>query len=139
MAYTFCKKMNAIEGEARTRIIWGERPAAIVTFLCQNGYTVAYAEGLVALLLGQRYRLIRRRGVHRLLIGTAIAPICAFLAIAIFPKDAEAVFSGDSNGMGMAALVMGFFWGVWKIMDGLRYLLRPEGVTDCLGFHSEQF
>jgi len=135
---SICKKMNAIEGEARTRIIWGEHPAAVIEFLSQNGYPVARAEGVVAFLLGQRYRLIRRRGVRRLLVGTAVVPVCALLVVAVFPKDAEAVFSGDLDGMGLAGLVVGFFWGVWKLMDGLRDLLRPEGVSDCLGFHNDK-
>jgi len=129
--------MNAIEGEARTRIIWGEHPAAVIRFLCQDGYPVARAEELVALLLEQRYRLIRRRGVRRLIVGAAVVPICALLVIAMFPKDAEAVFSGDPDGMAFAGLVVGFFWGTWKLMDGLRDILRPEGVSDGLGFHSE--
>jgi hypothetical protein len=130
--------MNAIEGEARTRIIWGEHPADVMNFICQNGYPVARAEGLVALLLEQRYRLIRRRGVRRLLVGMVVVPTCALLVMAAFPKDAEAVFSGEPDGIGLAALVLGFFWGLWKLMDGLRDLLRPEGVSDCLGFHNEQ-
>jgi hypothetical protein len=130
--------MNAIEGEARTRIIWGEQPVAVINFLCQNGYSIARAEALVALLLGQRYRLIRQRGVRRLLVGTAVVPICALLVIAVFPKNPEAVFSGDTDGMVITGLVVGFFWGVWKLMDGLRDLLRPERVSDCLGFHNEQ-
>ena len=129
--------MNAIEGEARTRIIWGEHPADVIKFLCQNGYPVERADGLVALLLGQRYLLIRRRGIRRLIIGAVVVPVCALLAVTVFPKDVEAVFSGDLDGMGLASLVVGFFWGTWKLMDGLRDLLRPEGVRDGLGFHSE--
>ena len=92
----------------------------------------------MALLLEQRYRLIRRRGVRRLLVGTAVVSIGALLAIAGGPIDAEAVYSSDPPGLGLAALVLGFFWGLWKLMDGLRDLLRPEGVSDCLGFHNEQ-
>jgi hypothetical protein len=43
--------MNAIEGEARTRIIWGESPAVVLKFLSQDGYSAQRAENLVNILL----------------------------------------------------------------------------------------
>lgn len=130
--------MNAIEGEARTRIVWGESPAVVLKFLSQNGYPAERAENLVNILLCERYRIVRRRGVHRVLLGLPVFIICAWVLAETFSPEDAAVPFGSELPWGIGCLAIGFFWGIWKFMDGLRDLLQPKGASGDLGFHGEQ-
>ena len=61
------------------------------------------------------------------------------LAVIMFPmKNAADAFTGSLPGENIAWLVMGFFWALWKFMDGLRDLLQPKMASGDLGFHGEE-
>jgi hypothetical protein len=130
------KPNPVIEDEARTRIIWGEKPTDIEELLSHNGYPAERAKHLVNNLLCERYRIVRRRGVQRLLLGATVVVVCAWILFGIFStKDAGTVFSGGSPDISIGCFVVGFFWGIWKTMDGLRDLFLPKGASGDLGFH----
>ena len=130
--------MDDIEGEARTRIIWGEEPSVVVTFLSQNGYSAERAESFVNILLCERYRIVRRRGVHRILLGFPVLVVCGWILAESFSPDDVKIAFGSELPWGIGCLALGFFWGVWKCMDGLRDLLQPNRASGDLGFHGEQ-
>lgn len=109
--------------QARARIIWGERPADVKTWLIENGLPADTAQ-LVIEKSREEYAVeIRRIGVRGIVIGTlcilaGIAPI----ALMFFSNDPKAVAPYVWNRIG-AAGVAAMLYGVWRIANGVFRLL----------------
>ena len=69
------------ETEARAKIFWGDATEEVVKFLMRQGVSVAEARELVAAMFQERAKTIRRNGVKKVVVGTAMmcVPVIFFL------------------------------------------------------------
>ncbi len=112
---------HTLISEARARIIWGESPSGVREFLISEGISDAEAGERIREFRRERSAEIRRRGITNACIGLAclgVAGILVYLAVG-GPE-----FGGDFHGLAVAA-VAGFY-GLWRLITGVIYLLRPQ-------------
>lgn len=127
--------MHVIEGEARTRILWGEEPSVVIGFLSSNGCPVERAEELVRGFLELRHGFVRRRGVRRMLFGGTMFVVLFGILAVVVPTGIHDVVDFPE---GFAGLVIGLVFCLWKFIDGLRDFFRPNGAKGDVGFHGEE-
>lgn len=106
---------DALIIEARAKVIWGESPESVFSYLQAKGLGDKEAGELLSALLGERVAHIRRDGFRRLATG------CAFM---ICPVVGYFVYRAGtlSHKAFSATLVLGA-WGLWKAIHGLWTVL----------------
>lgn len=128
------EKMKDQEEEARTRITWGVEAEEVIQFLVDGGAEREGAQRVVAILQEKRNVVIVRRGYRRILTGGIV---CFVSAVSLgvmwtYGSPAEILHPNRILGGSQATLAMGFFWGIWRLMDGVRDACRPERVREDL-------
>jgi hypothetical protein len=110
--------------EARARIIWGEAPSSVHYFLTSSGISAAEAHARIKQFNAERNSEIRRIGFRRALIGAVIiciAGICFYFTFqhtsTLFPSKRVRNMFGEA----LAGLC-----GVWMLVHGVFYILRPK-------------
>jgi hypothetical protein len=112
--------------QARAMITWGESPGAVRRFLLSNDVSSREAEECLALLRADRHREIRRTGIRKLLIGVVLVgvAVCGLVLLWDHIQDRS---PGRRGGGGLfVLLLLGLFFGIGKLVDGLIYLIRPQ-------------
>jgi hypothetical protein len=108
------------EREARAKIIWGDQPAEVISYLMCNGIPAAQAAAMVETMLKERAAEVRAKGIRSVALGAALATV-PFIGYAIL----MGVF-----GVLPLKLFAGFVavgvWGGWKLMNGAFLLLAPR-------------
>ena len=121
---------NPILSEARAKIIWGESAASVRAFLTVNGVSAAEADAKVKQFVRERNADIRAIGLRRVLIGAPLVFASAWLTW-FFLTDKQIVYQRTSfRGLGFVML-MGVF-GLWKLIGGLMFLLRPQADDESI-------
>ena len=116
--------------EARARIIWGESPLSVRSYLTANGVPAAEADAKIKEFNAERNAEIRKMGFRRVLLGAGllvIAGIVLYVTIASYDKQSHANYyssrgRGGAFGMGLLAA----FYGLWKLVNGVCDLVRPQ-------------
>lgn len=109
-------------------ITWGESPEAVSCFLLSNDVSTREAEECLALLKAERQRELRKTGIRKLLIGVVLVGVSAS-GLAWFWEAIETGIGRRRGGVGsgvLALLLLGLFFGIGKLVDGLIYLIRPQ-------------
>lgn len=114
-------KPNTLITEARARIIWGERYSSVREFLTSNGLSATEADASIHEFEQERHAAIRKHGIKNVLLGTVLL---AAVAILLYLSFAGPEFGGDIHSL--AAATVGGVFGIWKLVNGLIYLLRPQ-------------
>lgn len=113
---------DKIISEARARVIWGEPPLNVRNFLISNGVSAAIAEGKIKEFDLERNRELRRMGLRNVLIGGTLfgaAGVTLYLSFAIASASSGIVRA-------LAVAVMAGIYGLWKLVKGIVYLVRPQ-------------
>ncbi len=133
--------MNDHESEASNMITWGTAPELVVQSLLEQGVNINQAEKLVARFQEERVLMIVKRGYRRLFLGGVVGVLSAVFIGLIMGRHWPVGGFHSSRGVGilLGFLAGGFFWSLWKMMDGRRDLMRPETVRDNLGSKYSSF
>jgi hypothetical protein len=105
--------------EARARIIWGEPSSSVREFLISNGISDLVADAKLKEFELERSRELRKIGRRNVLIGsllTGAAGILLYLVWADIHLPVE----------GYGILMVAASYGMWKLVTGISYLVRPQ-------------
>ena len=121
--------------EARAKIIWGEPSSSVRNFLTVNGISDADADAAIKQFDAERNSEIRRIGIKNTFIGAALTIGAGIFFYWSFKNvDIDQMNSRSARGFVTMALVItiGGFYGLWKLMDGITYLVRPQSEAKSL-------
>jgi hypothetical protein len=121
--------------EARAKIIWGEPSSSVRNFLTANGISDADADAAIKQFDAERASEIRSIGIKKTFIGAALTIGAVIFFFWSFKHvDINQMNSRRAEGFVAMALVIaiGGFYGLWKLMDGITYLVRPQSERKSL-------
>ena len=121
---SFGKDMNADKfiSEARARIIWGEPSSSVRDFLISNGVPDLVTDAKLKEFEVERSRELKRIGLRNVLIGIVLTGAAGITLSMTFP-----IASATSGSIKVLAVVLlAGLYGLWKLMNGAVYLLRPR-------------
>ena len=105
--------------EARAKISWGDQPAAVIGYLRTQGFSREDASELVQELFQERVTVMRRRGITKIILGTAL--ICLpFVTFFIF------MLMGMIFLKILAVTVMLGCWGLYMLIKGICMTVAPK-------------
>jgi len=115
--------------QARAKITWGEPPSSVRAFLTSNGVGGVEADQIVAELAAVRSAEIRKKGIKQICVGAALLLTASvffyfsFRRLSLNQLDATGsrAFVGTS-----ITIALGGFYGVFKLIDGIIHLFRPQ-------------
>ena len=117
---------ESLIAEARAKIIWGEPIPAVRAFLTSQGMSVTDADTKIHEFMRERDAEIRGLGLKKTLIGLGLIGVSAILFYTLFAvwDNLPELRGRTAGGYGIVALVA--FYGLWKLVDGIVYLIRPK-------------
>jgi len=115
-----------IEAEARAKIIWGEPPAAVFGYLRSQGVPPAEAKALMVELQAERLAEVRAAGVRKIVYG-ALLMVSPFAYWMI-----SALTIGRIYLYVLAAAIIGAFYGLSRLIDGIRAVAAPQSDSSDL-------
>ncbi len=120
--------MDSTVRDARCKIIWGDSPDSVKTFLQEQNLSEEQANGLLTSLLEERHEAVRRKGMSKAIKGFLTAAVCGgFLLWYFCNLDLHTSSGGTTRrGGGLAIPGLGLIWGLWTGTDGLLMLLSPS-------------
>jgi len=110
--------------EARAQIIWGEPSSSVHFFLTSNGMSAADADAKIKEFNAERNTEIRKTGLKNTFIGAVLAG-GAGLLLYMSLEHSSSIMSYRSA-RGIAVIVLAGLYGIWKLVNGLIYLVRPQ-------------
>lgn len=121
--------------QARAKIIWGEPPESVLSYLASEGLSEAQAQAAIKSIIAERHDHIRRVGLRRVIInGLAIAPFL-YVGLLLFTDNIQL---GHHYRYQSSTLVMiGIAYFFWKFTDGLYWLLAPQMIRGAIGMEDE--
>ena len=111
--------------EARANIIWGEDAESVRDFLTSNGMSGPEADEQIKAFNRERNLEIRKKGVKDTLIGAVLMAVSGGL-IYLMLTASEIPHSSTSSGKALGVLMLGAGYGLWKLVNGIVYLVRPQ-------------
>ena len=119
---------DKIVSEARARIIWGESFSSVRAFLVSNGVSDAEADAKIQEFVLERNREIRSIGIRNVLVGVLLAGSAGGVLYWILPPGAAGVYGlgGRSIITGVIVLAAIDLYGLWRLVKGIVYLVRPQ-------------
>ena len=112
--------------EARARIIWGEEISSVHDFLISNGMSELDANAKIQEFNLERIREIRGIGLRNLLTGAALMLGSGIIIYLFFNYGHSHHRAGTGYARSLGLPVVAAFYGFWKLMKGIFYLLRPQ-------------
>ena len=122
-------KPDNLIAEARARILWGESSSSVRSFLISNGVSEIDADAQIKEVNAERNWEIRKIGIKKTFIGAVLTVVAGiFFYSSLKDVDLEKMNYGGARGFVMIALViaLGGLYGIWKLIDGIAYLVRPR-------------
>jgi hypothetical protein len=117
--------------EARARITWGEASSSVRCFLIANGVSETEAYARIQELELERNREIRRIGIKDVCIGAALTGGAAVLICLILMRGHTARYT-VTTGRAVGVLILMGLCGIWRLIKGLFYLIRPQSEEHSL-------
>jgi hypothetical protein len=111
--------------EARANIIWGEDAESVRDFLTSNGMSGPEADEQIKAFNHERNLEIRKKGIKDTLIGAVLVAVSGSL-IYLMLTASEMPHSSTSAGKALGVLMLGAGYGLWKLVNGIVYLVRPQ-------------
>ena len=122
---------NGILTEARARIIWGESSSSVRYFLTSNGISDTDADAKIKEFNAERNAEIRRLGIRDILIGVALIGTAGILLYSLFAgSHIPSLTVRSAKGYGV--VVLAGFYGIWKLVNGIIYLVRPQSEHESI-------
>ena len=109
--------------EAKARIIWGESSSSVRDFLVASGISTSEADTKIGEFMVERNAELRKIGIRNVLIGTLLTVAGGATLYMVFPR-AYAFSSGIVRSL--AFVVIAVMIGLWKLVTGIVYLVRPR-------------
>ena len=105
--------------EARAKILWGDKPEAVIGFLLMQGFSREEASDLVRELFRERMATVRATGIRKIFIGTGLVVLpvittIVFLAIGIINLWIWAT-----------TIIIGLS-GAWMVLNGILMVVAPK-------------
>jgi hypothetical protein len=108
--------------QARAMVTWGDEPDEVRRFLLSNDVSSREVEECLALLKAERHREIRWSGFRMILIGIA----CLAVSVVGFYYLWPVIQTRRRSSWLLTVLIAFGGFGIWKFVDGLIYLIRPQ-------------
>jgi hypothetical protein len=121
--------------EAKAKIIWGESPDSVRDFLISNGMSKTDADTKIKEFKDERNAEIRGLAVKSIVIGVVLIIVACFLWFMIFHtlEHSRRVIRGiRGSGAVVGASVFAGIYGLWKIVNGIFDLFRPQSEKGSL-------
>ena len=118
---------NKIFTEARARITWGDSAVSVRDYLIQNGIPKTEADAKVQAFNAERSAEIRKISIKNALVGIFMLTASSFLLYLdtkYYQGPHAFITSGDGSELGFFGL--GIFYGLWKLLNGIISLIRPQ-------------
>jgi hypothetical protein len=128
------KPSNIID-QARAKLIWGEPAEAVRDFLILNGFSHCDAEQKITEFSAERNLDIRKIGIKKIVIGGAISTVTITLLVFSYTSAHHSTSYRSAKGVGIIAFIA--LYGLWKLIDGIIYLIRPQSETKSITEISE--
>jgi MFS family permease len=113
--------------EARAKIIWGEPSSSVRGFLVSNGVSDTIADTKISEFIAERSAEIRRLGIRGIFIGvTLIVASGGLVAYWAAAYGASILVGWQFTRAAVTILVLIGFFGVWKLLRGVIYLVAPQ-------------
>jgi hypothetical protein len=112
--------------EARAKIFWGETPEEVRRFLLSHDGSRREADQAVAGFLGERHREIRRTGIRKVVIGAVLLGTSLGGLAVLWSLSHHPMLGKRGGGYLLALVLLGLFFGIGKIVDGVFYVFRPQ-------------
>jgi hypothetical protein len=122
--------------EARAKITWGEPSSSVRYFLISNGMSAADADAKLKELNAERNGEIRRRGIRNILIGGTLVVGAGILLYSVYASSHVPSLNVRS-GKGYGFVVLAGFYGLWKLVNGIICLVRPQAEHESISDVSE--
>jgi hypothetical protein len=120
--------------QARAMIIWGQPVQSVRDYLTTNGLSQEEAEQIISVLNAERHKEIRKAGIRKILIGSALILVSVIGFSGLFQGGGS---GRPRSGRILGLLAVGGMYGLWKLIDGAFQLLRPQSETKDLSHMSE--
>lgn len=117
--------------EAKAQIIWGEDAESVRDFLISNGMPGPEADEQIKAFTLERNREIRKLGIKDTLIGAVLIAISGSLIYYMLTRSEIPHFSTRA-GKGLGVLMLGAGYGLWKLVNGIIYLVRPQSEHESI-------
>lgn len=117
--------------EARAKIIWGEPVADVRQFLISNGMSEAQADATIELFNRERHEEIRKIGIKNTVIGAVLVGIGVTGICLIYASPFGQYMKIRSAKIAGVLACVGLF-GVWKLINGIIYLVHPQSERKSL-------
>ena len=115
---------DTILTNARAKITWGDSAASVRDYLITHGVSAAEADAIIKQLVRERNADIRAIGVQRVFIGASLLLISILLTWYLLASD-QSVSHRSTYRISGFLVLMGLF-GLWKLIGGLIFLVRPQ-------------
>jgi hypothetical protein len=116
--------------ESRAKIMWGEPRQSVFEYMQASGLGDKEASAYLDALFRERAADIRRTGIKKILIGSFwVVVLVAYLAFAAL----VGVIALKLLALAIVAAVV----GVWKILEGIGYIVKPSSESGDLSNLSE--
>ncbi len=114
--------LEAFMRDGRARIMWGESRSSIREFLTSNGISAADADVKIEEWVLERNAEIRRLGIRSTVIGCVLIGVPGVFLYVLLGNP------GVSIGVGRACafLILAALYGLWKLVRGIFWLVRPK-------------
>jgi hypothetical protein len=133
-------KPDDLISEARAKIIWGDPSSSVRNFLTANGISDIDADAVVKKINAERNSEIRTNGIKKTFLGAALVVGAGlFFYLSLKHVDLDQMTNRGAQGFTAMAIVIaiGGFYGLWKLIDGVNYLLRPQSEEKSISEISE--
>ena len=118
-------EFDQLIADARAKIIWGESASEVREYLVSHGMPGEKADAAIAEFNQERNLEIRRIGTKNVFIGAVLVGVSSIAIYLIYANSSNRVISvGIGKIIGILACV-GLF-GLWKLTNGIIYLVRPQ-------------
>ena|ERR1022692_2307851 len=124
-------KADDLISESRAKIMWGDPASSVRGFLISNGISDIDADVKIKEFNAERNSEIRKVGIKKTFIGAVLTVGAGiFFYLSLKHVDIDEMNSRRASGFATIAIViaLGGFYGLWKLLDGITYLVRPQSI-----------
>ena len=116
--------------ECRAKIMWGESRDSVLQYMQESGIGDKDAAAYLDALFRERATDIRKTGIKKILIGSFwIIVLIAYLLFGALVGVIELKL--------LALAIIAAVVGLWKIVEGITYILKPSSESGDLSNVSE--
>jgi hypothetical protein len=106
--------------EARSKILWGDEPPAVIMFLKTQGFTAEEANNIVQVVLDERKKTVRATGMKKIFSGIGMLCVPAVVGVAFLMVDFLPIQL-------LGAAVCVGVWGFFRGLSGILMIVAPKG------------